>query len=118
MVCLIKGQGINVFCRCNGCESRPKNSTNLDRNSSELYLQCSRVQRENNQEAWLASRVQVLNGAGVSGEGLKAVREGADKDRRQVRYQEMRPEKSAANCVDQVSLMILIRRGRQGREGW
>uniref|UniRef100_A0A3Q3W889 Uncharacterized protein n=1 Tax=Mola mola TaxID=94237 RepID=A0A3Q3W889_MOLML len=52
--------------------SGPKNSTNLDRHSSDLYLQCSRFQTDDNQEAWSVSTVQVLNGAGVSGEGVKA----------------------------------------------
>ena len=28
----------HIKSECNGCESRPKNSTNLDRNSSGLYL--------------------------------------------------------------------------------
>ena len=41
----------------NGCESGPKNSINLAWHSSELYWQCSRVQRDSNQEAWSASTV-------------------------------------------------------------
>ena len=50
-------------CHCNGCDSGPKNSTNLDRHSSELYLQCSQVQTDDNQEACSPSTVQIGEGA-------------------------------------------------------
>ena len=42
---------------CNGCDSGHEDSTNLDWHISELYLQCSQAQTEDNQEAWLASTV-------------------------------------------------------------
>ena len=57
------------------CESGPKNSTNLDWHSSEHYLQCSGVQKDENQEAWSASTVQVQKGAGVSRGEVQADRE-------------------------------------------
>ena len=101
------------------CVSRPKNNIKLDQNSLELYLQCSQGQTDSNQEAWSASTVQVLNAAGVFGEGVQAgcrqtgsgqmqspKTEGRSglpgqgrgdvvRGSRQVRYLESRPEKSA-----------------------